>query len=239
MPCARYLNGPFLFAYLSNVSAKTRPIILRFSSGSETPFKESRNCLDASTNSMGTSRSSLRNLETSSASPSLRRPVSMKTHRSRSCRALLRSTEATDESTPPETAQRIRPSGVRLSSLMVSSRKPSMLHFFSAWQTPLTKLERISAPCSVCTTSGWNWTPNWEPSAERIAAYGELSLVAIAESPRGSLVAESPWLIQHVMLPPSIPLKMLVWSVILTFDFPYSRLGTRLTSPPCAWTRSW
>ena len=120
---------------------------------------------------------------------------------------------------------------------MVCSRNPSMLHFFSALQTSKTKLERTSSPCSVWTTSGWNWTPNWRPSAERIAAKGELSLVAMGIRSWGSFVAESPWLIQQVMLPSSMPLKMLERSVILRLDLPYSRLDARFTSPPCAWTQ--
>ena len=55
-------------------------MIFLFFSGSETPFSASRNLFEASMDSSGTPRSPLRNLETSAASPSLRRPVSMKTH---------------------------------------------------------------------------------------------------------------------------------------------------------------
>ncbi len=94
----------------------------------------------------------------------------MNTHCSFPLTARFRSTDATEESTPPETPHSTLPSILPESSVMVSSRKLLMLQLFLAPQTLKTKLDSIALPFSVWATSGWNWTPNCLPSADWTAA---------------------------------------------------------------------
>ena len=165
----------------------------------------------------------------------------MKTHWSLSPTALLRRTEATEESTPPETAQSTLPLIVwPRAPLAVSSRKFDMRPPFLAPQTLKTKLERIASPLSVWATSGWNWTPNCRPSADWTAANGELSLTA----EHGHALPGASWRSRcgsssTRSCPGRSRRRGPDLSSILRLDLPYSRREALCTSPPCAWTMSW
>src|SRR5262249_44208893 len=114
----------------------------------------------------------------------------MNTHLSLVPTALCKRAAVTEESTPPETAQRTSPSSLE-SWLTELLRKLCMLHSFFALHTPKTKLERTACPISVCVTSGWNCTPNCLPPLNSTAAYGRLSLAANTMVVPGSFVGES------------------------------------------------
>ena len=67
------------------------------------------------------------------------------------------SVAATVESTPPDSAQTTRPSPTCSRMRAVdSSMNDLMVQSPVHPQTPKAKLRRISVPCSVCATSGWN-----------------------------------------------------------------------------------
>jgi hypothetical protein len=60
------------------------------------------------------------------------------------------------------------------------------------------KRARTRVPCSVCMTSGWNWTPNSPSVTFSTAATGVASVCAVTAKPGGAAVAVSPWDIQTV-----------------------------------------
>ena len=61
--------------------------------------------------------------------------------------------------------------------------------------TSMRKWSNTSLPRSVCTTSGWNCSPNSLRSGSCMAATGAPGLVAVATNPSGTAVMASPWLI--------------------------------------------
>ena len=67
--------------------------------------------------------------------------------------------------------------------------------------TPATsyrKFLRMSCPCGVWTTSGWNWTPYSRRPRSSNAAIGVDGDDAVTTAPAGGAVTESRWLIQTV-----------------------------------------
>ena len=69
--------------------------------------------------------------------------------------ALESRTAATEESTPPESAQSAFPSPIfSLNSCIVFCAKSSIFQLPEQPQIPITKLRRISFPNIVCSTSG-------------------------------------------------------------------------------------
>ena len=58
-----------------------------------------------------------------------------------------------------------------------------------------TKFASSLAPSGVCTTSGWNCTPNMRPLSWAMAAKGEPSDTATGRKPSGARMILSPWLI--------------------------------------------
>ena len=63
---------------------------------------------------------------------------------------------------------------------------------------PASSRNRLSSrvPCSVCMTSGWNWTPNMPGSGSSIAATGVAAVRAVTVKPGGAAVQVSPCDIQ-------------------------------------------
>ena len=123
-------------------------------------------------------------LSTSSRSFVRSRPLSTNTHVSRSPIALWISAAATDESTPPDSPQitRLSPTRSRIRSASISANS-LIRQLPSHPQISYTKFRRMSVPCGVCVTSGWNCTPVNALSAERTAAYAHVAVAAIGTSP--------------------------------------------------------
>ncbi len=171
----------------------------RFSSGSTTPCSRARKRSAASTWTSGTWKWS-RNAEvTCSASFFRISPWSTNTQVSRSPSARWTISAATDESTPPDRPQIARPSPTcsRISatcSSMIDAGDQSP----SQPQTSKRKLLRMSVPCGVWTTSGWNWMPYRPRSGDSSAATGEAGDEASATKPGGGSKTVSRWLIQQV-----------------------------------------
>ncbi len=106
-------------------------------------------------------------------------------------------------------------------------------------QTPCTKFSSRIRPPSVCTTSGWNWSPKTGRSAWRTAANGELSLVPSTTKPGGRRSTRSPWLIQTVRsAPPGMRAKSGSSPSTFRSARPYSRASAFSTTPPSIWARS-
>ena len=137
----------------------SRPMILRFSSGSCTPSSAPRNWSLASTTSRA-SKTASKSERTCSVSPSRIIPWSTYTHVSRSPIARCTIAAATAESTPPESAQIARPSPIwaRIDSTCSST----MLSIVQVCRQPAMSCRKCSStfwPCSVCSTSGCHCTP--------------------------------------------------------------------------------
>ena len=168
------------------------PTVRRFTSGSVTPSSAARNRSVASTERMWRSRLPCRTSSTRSGSSRLSRPLLTKTQVSWSPTARWTRVAATAESTPPERAQMTRPEPTvaRIDSTAARTNDPGV-HSPVQPQTPYTKLRRISFPCGVCWTSGWNWMPRTVRPSDR-AAIGVLALEATALKPSGRRSTWSP-----------------------------------------------
>ena len=144
-----------VLARSSKTSIKTRPIILRFCSGSVTPVSSLRNLSLASI--ISTLRSSpLSRCITDTASPLRIKPVSTNKQCSLFPSARDTSTAATVESTPPLSAQRTCAVGPTCSETLLTdcSIKFSGVQSGKQPAMPCTKPCKICLPCGVCTTSG-------------------------------------------------------------------------------------
>ncbi len=148
--------------------------------------------------------------------------------------ALLRSTAATEESTPP-----LRPR-ITLSSPSCSLRAATVvsindaaLHVHDAPQMPIAKLRSSCMPHVLWKTSGWNCTPHSRIPASPVNAAKRTSEVeAIVEKPSGREVMVSPWLI-HTCAPASMPSNSgQAASTYARLARPYSRDGAGSTEPP-------
>ena len=93
------------------------------------------------------------------------------------------------------------------------------------------KFLRMSWPCSVCCTSGWNCTPYSLAVQSSMAATGKLGLTAVTVKPDGSSTTESPWLIQQAL---SLGSPASSWLLPLsdTVRPPYSATPVFSTRPP-------
>mmetsp|Transcript_7012 Transcript_7012/g.17310 ORF Transcript_7012/g.17310 Transcript_7012/m.17310 type:complete len:208 (-) Transcript_7012:384-1007(-) len=187
---------------LSKLSMKFFPMIFRFFSGSETPFRASKNSWDRSmTFKFNPSISPFRRSITSRHSSSLIMPVSIKNGWNCFPTALVRSAATTVESTPPLTAPITGRSPTSFRSRTISSSANSSI-FHAPSGSPATaqqKLRIIFVPSSVCVTSGWNCTPINGLDSCAMAANSELSDVAIAWNFSGKAVHLSPWDIQTTL----------------------------------------
>ena len=138
----------------------SRPMILRFSSGSVTPSSASRNWSTASTTFSFTPVAATKSRSTCSASSWRSRPWSTNTQVSWSPTARWTSAAATAESTPPDSPQItcLPPTCARIdatcSSMMFASVQVGGIFAMSCRNRC-----SIAWPCSVCMTSGWNCTP--------------------------------------------------------------------------------
>ena len=120
-------------------------------------------------------------------------------------------------------------------SATASAMNEAMVQAPEQPQTPRQKLRRIAAPCSVCTTSGWNWMP-WNPRAGMaIAACSVLSVSATRTAPGGSSATLSPWLIQ-TLSGDFTSAKSGFSATTRSSARPYSRALPRTTLPPSACT---
>ena len=106
------------------------------------------------------------------------------------------SAAATAESTPPDSPQMARPSPT--CSRIAATCSSTMLSMVQEGRQPASsrKRARMRVPCSVCMTSGWNWTPNSPSVTFSMAATGVASVCAVTVKPDGAAVAVSPWDIQ-------------------------------------------
>ena len=177
----------------SNTRMNSRPMILRFSSGSTIPSSAPRNCSAASTTSR-LSNTASKSVRTCSVSPRRIIPWSTYTQVSRSPMARCTIAAATAESTPPDSAQIARPSPI--CSRMASTCSSTMLTIVQVGRQPAMSRRKCSStcwPCSVCSTSGCHWTPaNPRPTSSN-AATGVPDVDASTAKPDGAAVTESPW----------------------------------------------
>src|SRR5918994_450494 len=180
------------------------PIARRFTSGSVTPASFARNRSSALTC----------------------------THVSWSPTARWTSRAATDESTPPESAQRTAasPTWARIRAT-ASSTMFTGVQSGSTPQPSKRKRFRTSFPRSVWDTSGWNWTPKSPRSLSSIAAIGIRSVRAVTRKPSGAFVTASPWLIQTDSWGARSASSVPGWSTASAVA-PYSRSPVAATSPP-------
>ena len=93
----------------SNTAMNSRPMILRFCSGSVTPASAAKKRASASTTCRSALKAPAKSASTPARSPCRRRPLSTKMQVSRSPMALSSSLAATDESTPPDRPRMTRP----------------------------------------------------------------------------------------------------------------------------------
>ncbi len=155
---------------------------------------------------------------------------------SRSPMARWISSAATVESTPPDKPQTtlpVSPTWVRMRAV-ASSMKEAIVQSPVQPQTSKANRRRISAPCSVCTTSGWNSRPYSARSGASIATIGALELVAASRKPGGTAATSSPWLAhtRKACGRPSNSRGVAPSSSTCTCAWPNSRWPERRTFPP-------
>ena len=174
----------------------SRPMILRFASGSVTPASFPRKRARASTVTSGRWKLRPKTSSTCSRSRARSRPLSTKMHRSRSPIARWTSSAATAESTPPESAQMAWPA-LHLGPDLLHGHLGVRPHRPEPEQphTPYAKFRSTSAPRGVCTTSGWNCTAKNRRRGSSTAAKGHDGVEATGSNPGGRASTRSPWLI--------------------------------------------
>jgi hypothetical protein len=107
------------------------------------------------------------------------------------------SAATTDESTPPERPRITRsPPTCPRTRAIASSMMLAGVHSVRQPQISTAKRRSMSAPCGVCVTSGWNWTPYQPRRSSAIAACSTLSVEPTVVNPSGSAVTRSPCDIQ-------------------------------------------
>ena len=216
----------------SKTRMNSRPMILRFSSGSLTPASASRKRFWASTTCSETPVAATKSRSTCSASPLRSRPWSTNTQVSRSPIARCTRAAATAESTPPESPQMARrsPIWVRIASICSST----MLTIVQVGRQPaISSRKWLSTcwPCSVCITSGCHCTPARRRSRSSKAATGVSAVEASTANPAGAATTESPWLIQTRCCR-GTSARSVPPSRTSTGVRPYSERPVRRTSPP-------
>ena len=218
----------------------SRPMTLRFSSGSVTPASAARNVSRASYTWRLTPVAATKSRSTCSASPSRSRPWSTKTQCSRSPIARCTMAAATAESTPPERPQMARP----LSPICSRTRSicsSAMLSIVQVWRAPAMWCRKCSStfwPCSECSTSGCHWTPASPRPTSSKAATGVSAVEASTVKPSGAWATESPWDIQ-TLCSAGMPSSRVPGSETATGVRPYSRAPVWATSPPRPLAISW
>ncbi len=102
------------------------------------------------------------------------------------------------------------------------------------------KRARTRVPCSVCITSGWNWTPNSRGPASSTAATGVAAVRAVTAKPGGAAVQVSPcdihtrWLLRRARQQAAGPSRGPEERSRRTRPVP-----VRSTVPPSSATSSW
>ena len=152
----------------------SRPMIFRFSSGSETPASAARNCSRASTTRRSTPVTATKSRSICSVSPCAHQPVvdvdagepvtDGPLHQRRGDGGVDAARQRAQRPARRRSASRIRStcSSTTLAIVQVGSR-PAMSN---------RKCSSTVCPCAVCRTSGWNCTPASLRSTSSNAATG-------------------------------------------------------------------
>jgi len=217
----------------------SRPMILRFASGSVTPASAPRNVSAASTTTRSIPVAATKSCSTCSASPSRSSPWSTNTQVSWSPTARWTRAAATDESTPPESPQitRLVPTCVRMRSTCSAITLPGV-HVGAIPAPSRRKCSRASWPSTEWRTSGCHCMPKRRRSASSNAATGEPGEVASTVKPSGARCTESPWLIHTAWVAGEPRRRVPSWPTVTVVE-PYSRMPVRPTSPPSARAIDW
>ena len=199
MPWTRNGVRPSRAASSSKTRMNSSPTRRRFSSGSVTPSRRARNRSSASTCTSGTWKCCW-NVSTTWAASSLRsRPWSTKTQVSWSPIALCTSSAATDESTPPESAQSTRslPTWARMRSTC-SSITAAAVH---AGGTRRRRRGSSSGPpgrAACARPRGGTGRRRARAPGPRTRRPASPATRAVTAAPSGGAVTVSRWLIQAV-----------------------------------------
>ena len=144
----------------SKTRMNSRPMILRFCSGSVTPASAARNRSAASTVCRSTPVAATKSRSTCWRSPARSSPWSTNTQVSRSPMARCTSAAATAESTPPDSPQIARPSPTwARTASTVSSMIDDVVQLCGIPAMSCRNRRSTSCPCGECPTSGWYCTP--------------------------------------------------------------------------------
>ena len=219
----------------------SRPMILRFSSGSVTPASASRNCSRASTTCRSTPVAATKSRSTCSVSPSRSSPWSTNTQVSWSPMARCTSAAATAESTPPDSPQIARPSPtcarIALDLLVDDVGRSSRSARGRRCRTGSARAPSGRARCAA-PRGGTARRPagGRRPRTRRPGAPVE---VAVTVKPGGAAATASPWLIHtdcsHRQRRRAARPRVVTVSGVP----PYSRSPVRATVPPSAAAIAW
>ena len=219
----------------------SRPMILRFSSGSVTPASASRKRSWASTTCRSTPVAATKSRSTCSASPWRSSPWSTKTQVSRSPIGALdegRGDRGVDAAGEAADGAARRRSGARIRS----SCSSTMLTIVQVGRQPAMSCRKCSStvwPCSVCMHLG---VPLHAGEAALDVLEGGHRRARRSRrrtvKPAGAPTTESPWLIQTLWprAPRPAACRLLEHA---TGVRPYSERPVRATSPPRAWAMTW
>ncbi len=177
-------------------------------------------------------------VSTCSPSPERISPVSTKTAVSWSPTALWTRAAATAESTPPERAHSTRPEPTcARTASTCDAITEACVHDGRHPQTSNRNRLSRSWPRSVCTTSGWNWTPYRARAGSSNAATATAAVAAVTVKPSGAVTIESPWLI-HTCVEGSQRSISTEPDRASNAVRPNSPVPVRATCPPSSWARS-
>ena len=216
------------------------PMSFRFFCGSVIFSRSVRNSFSASITRSSASKWSRKVSSTNCLSFLRSRPLSTKMHVSCLPIAFARRAATTEESTPPERPQMtfLSPTCSLILAIWMSMKldifhDPWNLH---SWNR---KFLRISWPCGVCVTSGWNWRPKKGFVLCLTAAYGHVGVDAIVSK---MLVSRSwtwsPCDIHTVVLSGTERSNPLLLFATLMFALPYSRSVAGFIVAPNTWQAS-
>ena len=124
---------------------------------------------------------------------------------------------------------------------MAVSWASMMLSSVQSGRTPAMSNRKCSStawPFSVCSTSGWNWTPARRRSRSSNAATGAPADEAVTANPGGGSVTPSPWLI-HTDWVAGRSRSSVPPSLMVTWVRPNSRPPVWATRPPRVWAMDW
>mmetsp|Transcript_5660 Transcript_5660/g.24022 ORF Transcript_5660/g.24022 Transcript_5660/m.24022 type:complete len:314 (-) Transcript_5660:349-1290(-) len=245
VPCTKNVGRtPVFFStsalYSLNTSMNCAPMVLRFFSGSVTPFSLASRRAESSTHVTGKCRWSLNIFITRSCSLKRSRPLSTKQQCRRSPIARCTSVAATALSTPPESAQMTCASGPTFSFTIAICSSSTFCMDQPAVRPAMSNRKRliVSNPRSLCVTSGWYCRPNSLRFGSSIATTAPASLLPTQLNPSGSFVASSPCDIHTCCESVGSPLNRSESFTVCTGMRPYSAFSAASTEPPRRCTRS-